>query len=263
MKTQEQLLKAYKKANKVRRERIAAKAGFNTGDEYKAHLEAQIAGKPANTPSGEDVKIHNVHILDCSGSMHGGKIRSAVQGINQEIKQLQNDDTVDYVQTYIPFGGWGSSAGIHPQFFGKPILQVKQVSASASGGTPLYQAIGETLDTLIRNKDTNEKVLVKIFTDGGENTSRGRYKDPSILKAKIDEAKEKDITVTFVGTEWDVARIINRLEIDKSNTLTHDNTERGVQDSFMATAQATKTYATRALAGEDTLVGFYKQQGTL
>lgn len=258
IKTKEELLAAYKKANKLRREVIANKAGFDSGDDYLAHLLAGIS----STKDTKELVIHNVHILDCSGSMNGSKIINAVRGINSEIDDLKGDTETTYLQSFVPFSYGGSSFRL-PTAMAQPIGTVSKVTARASGYTALYQALGETLEYLKANKSPNEKTLVKVFTDGGENDSKGKYADSGVLSRLIDSCKELDITVTFVGTKTDVGHVISRLKIDESNTLVHQNTAESVQASFLASTKATRGYIKKAKAGEDTLVGFYKQSGTL
>jgi len=87
IKTKSELLKAYMKANKDRREIIANRAGFNSGDEYKSHLKAQIEKETTENIEvvSENVVVHNVHILDASYSMEGSRMRSALQSIKSEI----------------------------------------------------------------------------------------------------------------------------------------------------------------------------------
>jgi hypothetical protein len=259
MKTQAQLLKAYKKANKERREKIANNAGFNSGDEYENHLQEQIS-KQVDTP----LVIHNIHILDRSSSMNsGGRIYSALQGINSEIEELKKDSSVTYLQTFVPFSYGNYSGRIGNEFFKTPINEVETINTFASGYTALYQALGETLEDVLASKGPNEKVLVKVFTDGEENDSRGLYRSGAALLELIKQAEKRDVTVTFVGTERDVLQVISTLGIERSNTMSHDNTPDGITRAFAATASATKTYAMKSLAGEDTLKGFYKEEGKL
>lgn len=259
MKTQEHLLKAYNKANKERREKIANKAGFNSGDEYKAHLESQIK---TNIKDKEKLVIHNVYILDRSGSMSGGKLENALKGINKELEELKSDNSVNYLQTFVPFD-YGSVGRIGRDFFKVPLHVVSPVYTVARGYTALYQAVGETIEDVLESKAPNEKVLIKVFTDGGENDSKGRFRYPEVLLGLIKQAEEKDITVTFMGTYNDIETVVREIGIDRSNTLEHDNTAQGVMDSFIQTSAATRQYAKKALAGEDTLKGFYKKSGTL
>ena len=53
------------------------------------------------------------------------------------------------------------------------------------------------------------------------------------------------------------------LNIDKSNTLVHDNTGEGVKKAFDTTLKATRTYSKKVTKGEDVLTGFYKEEAEL
>lgn len=267
IKTKSELLKAYMKANKDRREIIANRAGFNSGDEYKSHLKAQIEKETTENIEvvsenvvNDDVVVHNVHILDASYSMEGSRMRSALQGINSEISELKKDNSVKYLQTVVYFSG-------EDQYYmpidRRPIETVGEVVVKALNMTALYSAIGKTLEHLVKRKKPNEKTIVKVFTDGDENASYGKYRRSENLRDFIKTCEGLDITVSFVGTKTDVATVVHRLGIDESNTLSHDNTKESIDKVFVETMTATKSYVDKSLRGESTLVGFYKQSGTL
>lgn len=264
IKTKEEILADFKKANKDRKAVLANRAGFDTPEEYKEHLISQIKKdlkKPKQEVKDELIKIHNVHLLDCSASMTWGsgqtKFQSAKLGIQTETLTLQKETNVNYVQTLITFSSYGK---YKVEYLKKPIVDVVFPENIYVGNTALYEAIVRTLDYLISEHKSGDKVVLKIFTDGEDNNSY-RYKEQA--KKLINQAKELGITVTFVGTEQDVKRVVRDLGVDETNTLSHDNTSEAVLDSFNTTAMATKTYATRAIKGEDTLTGFYKQSGTI
>jgi len=59
---------------------------------------------PVQTRIVGNKTIHNIHILDRSGSMSGAKFRSAVSGILDEIKVLKSiekTEPVTYTQTVV------------------------------------------------------------------------------------------------------------------------------------------------------------------
>jgi len=262
IKTKSELLKAYMKANKDRREIIANRAGFNSGDEYKSHLKAQIEKETTENIEvvSENVVVHNVHILDASYSMEGSRMRSALQGINSEISELKKDNSVKYLQTVVYFSGENQ---YYMPIDRRPIETVGEVVVKTLNMTALYSAIGKTLEHLVTHKKPNEKTIVKVFTDGNENASRGKYRRSENLRDFIKTCEGLDITVSFVGTKTDVATVVNRLGIDESNTLSHDNTKESIDKVFVETMTATKSYVGKSLRGESTLTGFYKQSGTL
>ena len=205
--------------------------------------------------STEKKTIHIVHILDRSGSMDGysgsSKIASALQGINTEVTELKKDTSVNYLFSLVDFGDYT----INKTYWQRPIAEVGHINIRANGGTPLYQAIGETLEGFPQT----HPVLVKVFTDGGENASRGKYNTAFAVKTLLTSLKDKDFTVTFVGTESDVATIQKTLEIAEGNTLVHDNTAEGVMRSFNKSMGATMSYASNVVEGKFTkTLNFYQ-----
>ena len=199
--------------------------------------------------STEKKTIHIVHILDRSGSMNGPKLNAALQGINAEVQELQKDNMVNYLFTLVHFG-----SNIINAYWQIPISKVGNINISSDGMTALYQAIGETLDKF---PQTNP-VLVKIFTDGEENQSRGKYNNASSVKTLIDSLEQKDFTITFVGTASDVESIKRNLSIAAGNTLVHDNTEESVKMSFRKSMDATVSYSANVAKGNFTkTLNFY------
>jgi uncharacterized protein YegL len=266
LKTNEQLLLDYRKSNKERRARIVAKSGFATEADYIASLlePDSTTGSPAaaklfkkNDPVEEIPTIHNVYILDASGSMHGPKIQNAIVGINEEIRELKKDTTVNYTQTIVDFA---DSTDIKTTMYKVPISTCGSFTTKDRGMTALNQAVGETLLRLDKDNKKDEKVLVKIFTDGGENNSRGQFADSKNLAELIKKCESRNFTITFVGTAYDVNTVINTLNIHASNTLTHNNTAKGVQDAFMASAGATMMYSSNVKAKKAVTRGFFSKE---
>lgn len=198
--------------------------------------------------------IHNVHILDASLSMNGPKYTNAINGINEELQKLKGDTEVDYTQTIVEFqsrsGHWNQLSGyseethINRRYFMKPISDCTTIAgAGANGNTPLYETIGTVIEELLAKARPGEKVLIKIFTDGEENSSRGRYRNPRDLKTLIDRVEsDNDFTVTFMGTQFDVERVVRDTGINFMNTLVHDNSARGIAASYSMAADSTVLY---------------------
>lgn len=221
--------------------------------------------QPTAAPAGKQT-VHNVHLLDRSSSMSGEKYTSAVAGINEEITLLKKDANVNYTQTIIEFDfkniGWSYESGLRlvEHYFLTPIQNVTAFTgAGANGGTPLYEAVGKILETLLKRVPAGDKVLVKIFTDGEELHSKGLYANPNVLNSLIKEVEGKGYTVTFVGTERDTDSIVRKVGITRSNTLTHNNTASDIKRAFMVTAQATMSYSKAVADGLDVKENFYSK----
>lgn len=266
-----QLLNAYKKANKERRKKIVE--NWKKGATEKEYLDAIAVGGLVNimqnspkvveankkaatkvSTSGVKPTIHNVHILDASGSMRGSKLKGAIEGINTEIETLKADTEINYTQTFVHFSG---SYDIQTDHMITPINKVSRVNLRDRGMTALNDAIGQTLTSLQKVVSPKDKVLVKIFTDGGENDSK-KFKE-SQIKEMIKDLNSKNYTITFVGTAYDVDAAVDLYNIDKTNTLVHDNTGAGMRSAFASSTEATAVYAKKVIKGEDVQKGFYKK----
>ncbi len=257
-KTNDELLKALSKANKGYKLQLAQKAGFKTVAEYKASLEGNTAA-PVNT--GVKETVHIVNILDVSGSM-GGKIRGALVGINQEVKKLKEDTNVNYRYTLVVFS---DSHLIKTIYDNVEIEKIDNISFLTGGLTALNQAVGETLSKL-KKTSGEERVLVSIFTDGEENCSQGEFSSSTAVSTLIEECQSLGFTVTFIGTEYDVRRVVRDLKIDDSNTLVHDNTSAGIQASYGTKLSSIQMYSqevSRGASKKELLVGFFKKTGKL
>ncbi len=252
------LLASFKRSNKYRKLVLAERAGYKNTDDYKKYLENQINGvvedvKPAKVVKTTKKKptIHIVDIIDCSGSMCGGKIKSAVVGINNGIKELKVDKKVNYSYTLCHFSG---SSDIQFKYLNAKLDEIDYISFVDRGMTALYDAIGFTLTKVKKEILRNEKVLVNIYTDGGENGSQ------HYTAVKISEMiKElKDFTVTFIGTNQDVKNVIQNLSIAESNTLTYDGSAKGLANSLSLNSIARSSFSKSVTKGADVSVGFYK-----
>lgn len=301
MKSNEQLLKDFIKSNKQRRADLAIKAGFKTVEEYRKSLETkkelsygefrQLAplqqraiAKSAgySTVSGyltflrakfniktpttsilvnkpvEKPVIYNVIILDQSGSMQGQKYNNAVKGIHEEISMLKKEQGVDVKIAIVGFSDYVST-------FQVTSLDKAFIPSASFNTTALNDAIGETLNNLIKTKQPSEKAVVKIFTDGQENSSRN-YTALDIRK-HISQVETQGVTVTFIGTKEDVMLATKKYSLSDGNTFAYENNAQGVQTAFRKMSESTITYSQSVAAGasdEDLRTGFFtKTVGTL
>lgn len=195
--------------------------------------------------SADKKTVHIINILDSSGSMghnKNSKWSSAVRGVNAEIAALKKDNSVNYLYTLVVFGR------SHRIIFDKvPIANVEYTDTwRSTRSTSLYDTIGKILSKYF----TNDSVLVKIFTDGEENSSRTWNSDS--VQSLISEKEAQNFTITFVGTDKDVKYIVRNLKIAEGNTLVHDNTAKGVKAAFEVSNDATVQYSKGISRGDFT-----------
>lgn len=222
--------------------------------------------------SGEVKVIHNVHILDASGSMQGPKYKNAIEGINGDLREMRNNpiEGTTVTNTVIEFshGGWsgrgiGDGNGTHIHYFMTNASNTPDfVGRGAHGGTHLYQTVGETIEKLLKHINAGDKVLVKIFTDGEENSSSGIYRDPHVLKNLIKQVEDNhNFTVTFMGTKGDIEDMVRNVGINFSNTLSHLNTAASIGATYSMSSQATTRYrgaVARGASQDELKQGFFK-----
>lgn len=254
------------------------------------------------TPSG--YTVHNVHILDASGSMQGAKYVNALAGINEEINSLKGDTSgVNFTNTIVEFDSGnglhqiplelqaktslGADRGMYQQcrqtthYFMTPLAACSAITGRNTwGGTPLYQTVGEIIEKLLAAKQPDDKVVLKIFTDGDENSSTGKYAriptnvyrrdegplqvtDCPALRTLIDAVQSNsNFTITFIGTERDTSHVVKHLGMFASNTLVHDNTARGIKMSYNKLSSATRGYSKAVASGaslEELKGNFFKR----
>lgn len=239
-----------KKSNKERKLKLAIANGFSTVESYLEFLVNEIKKEvlePVTQPTEiKPTKIQKCVLLDRSGSMRGSKLNNAINGINEEIESLKNED-VDYIYTLIIF-----DSTIEVIVNQQPIKTVSKISFMDRGYTALYDALGKAFELFAESTD---KVLINIFTDGEENASRKYTRNQ--IKDLIN--KYDHITTTFVGTEFDVHQVQRDLGIEKTNTLSYDGTGQGLKMSMESTITATKSFAADVSRGVDVKKGFYKK----
>ena len=192
--------------------------------------------------------IHSFLLLDCSGSMRDyNKIGIAKTAIKEDM-----DNPVKGVKyTLVSF------TGSHGYGKGSKCIKVEESveELKAEGGTPLADAINQTLDLIEECKD--DKIIFKIFTDGGETGSSVSNTD---VAKRIKACQDKGYVITFIGTQEHVNECIKLFGIDATNTMVHLNTAASVKMSFNQDRSATATYATSVAEGTDTNVGFYTKE---
>lgn len=255
-----QLYTSFMKMNKVARLSFAKRKGYQSWESYKTFLLENInnSGKTKKVikkviKSETPLIIHNVDILDVSGSMNGLKLNNTIKGINNQIAELKKDKSNNYINSLVVFGD-----KVEISQFRTPIKLMPKVNFNTRGLTALYEAIFLTLSKIKNTCKENEKTIVKVFTDGGENASSCEHADGKTSKELIEYLKDKGVTVTFVGTPNDVNSVKRVLNLSKNNTLIHNNTASGVDKAFQINTISTMNYANKVMEGKDVSVDFYK-----
>jgi len=196
--------------------------------------------------------VHNIVILDSSGSMGGDKWKAAVEFVNNEMKEYVNQDIVNVLFSTIIFSSRNQIRTV--QWRESSPIAIDADKNFMGNMTALNDAIYQTLDK--KDIDDGCQVLVKIFTDGNENGSINNNRTVSEL---VKECILKGYTITFSGTQGDVETAKRLYGIDDSNTFVHTNTADSIADYGQQTRVITMSYFKSVAKGEDVTTGFYSK----
>lgn len=198
------------------------------------------------------MNIYNVIILDESGSMTA-IYDQALSGINEVLSGIRKNqeefpDQQHYV-SIVTFEGNGI-AGIKTRRDRLPIGKVgdfTQKDYHPGGCTPLYDAMGKTLNELEGQISADDRVLATIITDGYENASE-EYSGKAV-KALVSRLREKSWTFAYIGANQDAVEVARDLNID--NALNFDATAEGVCKMSVRFRKAGRKFAAMSACLEE------------
>lgn len=165
------------------------------------------------------IKTNVCVVLDRSGSMQSNKEdhEGGLLAFIEEQKKLPNATF-----TFIQFDDTNPFELIYD---GVPLNEVTKIQLKPRGLTPLYDAIGRTINHLT-NKNQNTDTVLMIVTDGLENASREF--SLSTIKTLINDKKALGWQVLFVGTNFDVLGVGSNLGIDNAKNVSYNNTKASI-----------------------------------
>lgn len=198
------------------------------------------------------MNIYNVIILDESGSMTA-IYDQALSGINEVLSGIRKNqeefpDQQHYV-SIVTFEGNGI-AGIKTRRDRLPIAKVgdfMQKDYRPGGCTPLYDAMGKTLNELEGQISADDRVMATIITDGYENASE-EYSGKAV-KALVSRLREKGWTFAYIGANQDAVEVARDLNID--NALNFDATAEGVCKMSVRFRKAGRKFAAMSACLEE------------
>lgn len=176
------------------------------------------ASAPESVKAEEVIIIHNLMILDESGSMNS-IYDAALTGANetiQSIRSAQNEyANQDHRFTFVTFNTSGEN--VKTVLNDVPITDVRDLTKSdyrPNACTPLYDAMGKALTTLERRVTEEDRVLVTIITDGMENASQ-EYSG-KMIKEMVERLREKGWTFVYIGANQDSVEVARDLNINNA-----------------------------------------------
>lgn len=192
--------------------------------------------------------LNIVFVWDMSGSM-AMLYSSALEGATGYIRDLAADKNAKNMRISITafdtvFEKW---------FVDCPVGEVPISELTAKyqprGWTALNDAVADAIFTMDEKvKDSDEKVLIVVLTDGLENSSK-EYPAPHGTKALAELVKLRELTGrwTFVylgaGKPSEVAHVAATYNIPRGNTMSYAATDEGMGKSYAAITHATVAVA--------------------
>jgi Mg-chelatase subunit ChlD len=186
------------------------------------------------------VALYNLIILDESGSM-SCITNQTISGCNETLQTIrtscERNGGNQYVSIYA-FDTCNSRYLVKNQSISE-IRDITNQDYCPNGGTPLFDAIGETVTDLHdKIKTTQSVAMVTIITDGYENASR-KF-DLVMIKNLIAQLKKEGWVFTFIGANIDAAETAKSMNIDSS--FQFDQTEEGTRNMFERERRSRERY---------------------
>ena len=209
----------------------------------------------------EKTKVHNLIIVDASGSMDS-IYNQALAGINETIKTIdmvhQKDMNVDQTLTLLSFADGGAKLQyIYKSAAIKTVRPVGERDYQLRGMTALYDAIGESVTDLRKSVGVNDKALVTIITDGYENDSR--IWSGAQIKELIDELRTKGWVFTYIGANQDVE--VEAKKMGVVNSMKFEATIEGTVEMFEREGRYRQRWNERVSRGEENLEeGYFMEE---
>ena len=176
--------------------------------------------------------IHNIIILDESGSM--SRIRDmAVSGANETLQTIRaaekDHPELDQHVTFVAF----NSRETRTILDDAPIGEAKDIAPEdyrPDCCTPLYDAMGFSINALIPKVGKGEAVLVTIITDGLENASREF--DRELIKTYVEGLRQKGWVFTYMGANQDVEKVAMSISIRDKYDASAADAAIDLQESY-------------------------------
>lgn len=199
------------------------------------------------------MNIYNVIILDESGSM-SSIYRPTIQSMNEVISGIRKNQkefpNQRHYVTIVTFEGNGPD-GIKTRRDRVPIQTVEDftdMDYCPGGCTPLYDAMGITLNHLESVILPEDKVMATVITDGYENSSR-EYSGNTI-KALVSRLRAKGWVLAYIGANQDAVEVARELNI--KNALNFEATPDGMSETAVRFKSAARKMAAAVNYCQDT-----------
>jgi uncharacterized protein YegL len=198
----------------------------------------------------KQTKVYNLLVVDESGSMDVIK-QQTINGCNETLQTIKSAQEKypeqSHLVTLVCFNSDNTKTVLDCQPISKAQM-LTPLTYKPDCGTPLYDALGESLTRLRYkiNQKEEHHVLVTILTDGEENSSKEFTH--SMINKMIKELKKVGWTFTFIGANIDVQKAATQISV--SNFISFEQTQEGTKDMFVREQNARMKYFDKMSKGE-------------
>ena len=185
-------------------------------------------------------RVHILIIVDESGSM-SSIYQPALTGLNETLQTIREAQKEHENQEHIVWLVTFDTGHFKQIYANTPAEKAEDITPEQyrpCGGTPLYDAMGKSINQLRQMVTADDVVLVTVITDGYENASR-EYNGKAI-KALVEEMKGKGWVFTYIGANQDVEAVAASMSID--NHLAFQEDEEGTQAMFARECRSRKKF---------------------
>ena len=188
-------------------------------------------------------RVFNLIILDESGSMSSIE-KQAVSGLNETFQTIRNAQKEHKEQqrfiSFVTFNSAKIKTVMNRQAVSSD-KKLKWTDYNPDDCTPLFDAMGRSLNELKGHVGEEDVVLVTIITDGYENASR-EYSGRDI-KNLVAQLKEKGWVFAYIGTNQDVDAVADDMGI--RSRMHYEYSDLGASEMFRTESRSKREFFAR------------------
>ncbi len=188
-------------------------------------------------------RVFNLIILDESGSM-SDIAKQAVSGLNETFQTIRNAQKEHQEQqhfiSFVTFNSARIKSVLNRQKVESDKM-LKWTDYDPNDCTPLFDAMGRSLNELKGHVGEEDVVLVTIITDGYENASR-EYSGRDI-KNLVAQLKEKGWVFAYIGTNQDVDAVADDMGI--RSRMHYEYSDLGASEMFRTESRSKREFFAR------------------
>lgn len=198
--------------------------------------------KAAKARTAKAPNTHVSLVLDESGSMES-VLSSTISSVNEYVGSLKGKGGMLFSLTKF------NTVRTQVVQAGVPIKDAAQLTLEnyrPDGGTPLFDAVGRTIQGL-KGSLRKERILVAIVTDGEENQSK-EFTRPQVADM-IREREKAGWTFVYLGSNHDAWAAASSIGIKAHNAMQYES--NNIKGAMRGLSSATMAYAATKVLAKD------------